>query len=142
MLSGKPGPAPTLSESTTSGFPDKAYLVTLPSTQPLTASKVQVTENGQPVLGLGVAPPGGDKSGAILLIDASNSMKGAPIQDAMAAARAFLAQRKCDLPVAIIAFNPNVNVSTDFTTNKAELSARGRRDTLRCRGHAYLRRAR
>ena len=27
--------APTLSESTTSGFPDKAYLVTLPSTKAL-----------------------------------------------------------------------------------------------------------
>ncbi len=58
---GQAGPAPTLSESTTSGFPDKAYLVTLPSTQPLTASKVQVTENGQPVVGLGVAPPGGSQ---------------------------------------------------------------------------------
>src|SRR6185437_12984409 len=77
------GPAPTLSDETTSGFPDKAFLVTLPSTQALTASKLQVTENGQPVMALGVAPPGGDKSGAILLLDASNSMKGAPIQNAM-----------------------------------------------------------
>ena len=121
MPSGR-GPAPTLSESTTSGFPDKAYLVTLPSTQPLTASKVQVTENGQPVQGLGVAPPGGDKSGAILLIDASNSMKGAPIKNAMAAARAFLAQRKSDLPVSIIVFGPDDNVLTDFTTNSADLA--------------------
>ena len=117
------GTAPTLSESTTSGFPDRAYLVTLPSTQPLTTKNVQVTENGQDVLGLGVAPPGGDKSGAILLIDASNSMKGAPIENAMAAARAFLKERKADLPVAIVVFGPDDSVLTDFTTNTADLAA-------------------
>ena len=116
------GPAPTLSESTTSGFPDKAYLVTLPSTQPLSEKNVQVTENGEPVLSLGVAPPGGDKSGAILLIDASESMEGKPIADAMSAARAFLAQRKPNLPVAVIAFNPSVNVLSDFSTEQGALS--------------------
>ena len=41
----------------------------------------------------------------------------------MVAARAFLAERKKDLPVAIIVFNPNVNVLSDFTTDKAELAA-------------------
>jgi len=115
--------APTLSESTTSGFPDKAYLVALPKTQALTAKNVQVTENGQGVLSLGVAPPGGDKSGAILLIDASNSMKGAPINNAMAAARAFLKERKSDLPVAVIVFGPDDNVLSNFTTNSADLAA-------------------
>ena len=114
--------APTLSESTTSGFPDKAYLVTLPSTKALNTSNVDVTENGQLVTGLGVAPPGGDASGAILLIDASNSMKGAPIQNAMAASRAFLGERKGDLPVAIVVFGPDDSVLTDFTTDKAQLA--------------------
>ena len=38
--------APTLSESTTSGFPDKAYLVTLPSTKALNTSNVDVTRTG------------------------------------------------------------------------------------------------
>ena len=80
-------------------------------------SKLDVTENGQAVSGLAVAPPGGSKSGAILLIDASNSMKGAPIQNAMAAARAFLAERKKDLPVAIVVFGPDDTVLSDFTTN-------------------------
>ena len=62
------GTAPKLSESTTSGFPDKAYLLTLPSTKALNTSNVEVTENTSPVTGVGVTPPGGDKSGAILLI--------------------------------------------------------------------------
>jgi tight adherence protein B len=115
-------PAPALSESSTSGFPDKAYLVTLPKTQPLTTKNVEVTENGQDVLSLGVAPPGGNKSGAVLLIDASESMEGKPIADAMTAARGFLAQRKPDLPVAVVAFNPDVNVLTDFSTQTGTLA--------------------
>jgi tight adherence protein B len=114
-------PAPKLTESTTSGFPDKAFLLTLATTQALDASKVDVTENGGDVTGLGVTPPGGDKSGAILLIDASNSMQGAPIQNAMAASRAFLAERKKDLPVAIVVFGPNDSVLSNFTTDSAEL---------------------
>ena len=116
------GAAPKLSESPTSGFPDKAYIITLPSRQALTASKLQVTESGKDVSSLAVAPPGGSKSGAILLIDASNSMKGAPIQNAMAAARAFLAERKKDLPVAIVVFGPDDTVLSEFTTNSAQLS--------------------
>jgi tight adherence protein B len=115
--------APQLSESTSAGFPDRAYLITLPSTRPLNESQVVVTENTNPVVGLGVTPPGGDKSGAILLIDASNSMKGAPINSAIAAARAFLAERKKDLQVAIVVFGPDDSVLSDFTTDGAQLQA-------------------
>lgn len=114
--------APRLTESSTSGFPDKAYLLALPKTQALNASQVQVTENSSPVVSLAVTPPGGDKSGAILLVDASNSMKGAPIKNAMAASRAFLAERKKDLPVAIVVFGPNDNVLSDFTTDGVALT--------------------
>jgi tight adherence protein B len=114
--------APTLSQSPTSGFPDKDYLLSLPKTQALSVSQVHVTENGGPVLAPAVTPPGGDKSGAILLIDASNSMKGAPITNATAAARAFLVERKKDLPVAIIVFGPNDSVLSEFTTDGAQLS--------------------
>jgi tight adherence protein B len=114
--------APKLSESPTSGFPDKDYLLSLSRTQALSASQVQVTENSQRVIGLAVTPPGGDKSGAILLVDASNSMKGAPIKNAMAAARAFLTERKTDLPVAIVVFGPDNNILSEFTTDGAQLT--------------------
>ncbi len=122
-LGQQPAPAPKLTESTTSGFPDKAYLLTLPSTQALSTSQVQVTENTNPVVSLTVTPPGGSKSGSVLLIDASNSMKGAPIANAMAASRAFLGERKKDLPVAIVVFGPSDDVLTDFTTDGAALTA-------------------
>ena len=55
-----------------------------------------MTENGGPVSGLSVSSDA-SSSGAIVLIDASNSMKGAPIAGAMVAARAFLAKGKQDL---------------------------------------------
>ena len=70
-----------------------------------------VTESGQRRVGPCRRSTGGSKSGAILLIDASNSMKGAPIKNAMAAARAFLAERKKDLPVAIVVFGPTTTSS-------------------------------
>jgi len=119
---GQGAAAPTLTESPTSGYPDRAYLVGLGNTTALTTGQVTVTENGDAVTSLAVAPPGGSASGAILLIDASNSMKGAPIQGATVAARAFLQERKADLPLAIVSFNPNVNVLSEFTTNKADLA--------------------
>jgi len=115
--------APTLTATPpTSGFPDRAYILQLPERRALTPATVDVTENGGPVTGLAVEAPG-TTTGAILLIDASNSMRGAPIAGAMAAARAFMAQRVPGLPVAVIAYNPEVRVLTDFTTDQEELTA-------------------
>jgi tight adherence protein B len=115
--------APRLTESPTSGYPDRAYLLQLPERRALTTAGVDVTENGAPVTALAVVPPGGAATGAILLIDASNSMKGAPLQGAMAAARAFLTERKPDMPVSVIVFGPDENVLEEFTTDSKELSA-------------------
>ena len=115
--------APTLTATPpTSGFPDRAYILQLPERRALTPATVEVTENGAPVTGLAVEAPG-TTTGAILLIDASNSMRGAPIAGAMAAARAFMAQRVAGLPVAVIAYNPEVRVLSDFTTDQEELAA-------------------
>jgi len=120
---GQPAGQLKLTESPTSGFPDRAYLLTLPKTQPLSTAQLSVTENDGPVVGLGVQPPGGSSSGAVLLIDASNSMEGAPIAGAMAAARAFLTERKDDLPVSVVVFGPDDTVLAEFTTDGEELTA-------------------
>lgn len=116
--------APTLTATPpTSGFPDRAYILQLPERRALTPATVDVTENGGPVTGLAVEAPGGSASGAILLIDASNSMKGASIKGAMAAARAFMTQRRANLPVAVIVFGPSDAVLADFTKDGDELTA-------------------
>jgi len=116
------GGAPTLREAPGSGFPDRQYVLQLPRSQPLSGLQVDVTENGGSVVGVGIEAPGGSSSGAVLLIDASNSMRGAPIEGAMAAAREFMAARAPDLPVAVIVYNPNVTVLTEFTTDRNELA--------------------
>ncbi|MEP7225182.1 MAG: type II secretion system F family protein, partial [Actinomycetota bacterium] len=117
------GAAPTLAEAPNSGFPDRAYLLQLPSRKALTPAGVDVTENGGAVTGVAIVPPGGKSTGAVLLIDASNSMKGAPLQGAMVAARAFLTQRKLDMPVSVIVFGPDDSTLASFTTDKATLAA-------------------
>jgi uncharacterized protein YegL len=106
-----------------SGFPDRAYLLQLPTQRTLTREQLTVTENGGPVAGpIGVEPPGSGTSGVILLIDASESMKGKPIEQAMEAARAFMKARNPKLPVAVMVYNPEQHVLTDFTTDAATLS--------------------
>ena len=113
----------TLRDASTTGFPDRAYLLQLPTQRTLAANQVTITENGGPVTAVGVEPPDSGTSGVILLVDASNSMKGAPIAGAMSAARAFLGERANELPVAIVAFNPEQTELTGFTTDSGALTA-------------------
>ncbi len=111
-----------LSEAPGSSFPDKRFILETPQARELTAAQLSVTENGADVVGLAVQPPG-TASGTVMLIDASNSMKGAPINNAMSAARAFLEVRDEDMPVAIVTFNAEQTTLSEFTTDGAALSA-------------------
>src|SRR4029077_18211674 len=72
-------------------YPDRAYILTLPSPKLLQRSQVSVTENGGPVSNLSLSRQGsqGTSSEVVLAIDASESMSGRPSTDALAAARAF-----------------------------------------------------
>jgi Flp pilus assembly protein TadB/Mg-chelatase subunit ChlD len=118
------GQVPRLQDAPETGFPDRYYLLQLPSQRTLTANQLDVTENGGAVLqdSVAVEAPDSGTSGVIMLIDASNSMKGQPIVGAMAAARAFLGERADELPVAVVAFNPEQTELTEFTTAGADLS--------------------
>jgi Flp pilus assembly protein TadB len=122
------GQTPTLSDAPGTGFPDRYYLLQLPSQRALEPSQLAITENGQPVLvdSIGVEPPDTGTSGVILAIDWSNSMKGPPVVGAMQAARSFLTRRVEDLPVAVVAFNPEQTELTDFTTDAAQLAEAAR----------------
>lgn len=117
------GKAPKLAVSPSSGFPDRGYLLQLPERRALTANGVTVSENGGPVSGLAIVPPGGAATGAVLLVDSSNSMRGAPLQGAMAAARAFLKERKANMPLSVVVFGPDDAVLAEFTTDAGELAA-------------------
>jgi tight adherence protein B len=110
----------TLKEAPDSSFPAKKFLLQLPERRALLPGQVSLSENGTLITDFTLESPG-KASGAILLIDASNSMKGAPIAGAMAAARAFVAQRNPKLPVAVIVFGPDDTVLSEFTTSQQEL---------------------
>ena len=80
--------APQLTPLASARFPDRAYVLTLPGERRLTAEDVEVRENGEPVASPSLAPAdrlGNSAFASVLVIDASRSMKGDAIANAMAA---------------------------------------------------------
>jgi tight adherence protein B len=105
-------------------FPDRAYVLTLPGKRDsaLTTDDVAVTENGKPVKNLSVlSSASAEGIGTVLLIDASNSMKGS-IDSAMAAARAFAA-RNPGQPLSVVFFNSRPTVALPLTTDGKQVKA-------------------
>lgn len=58
---------------------------------------------------------------SVLVIDASDSMAGAPIEQARAAARAFVENVRPIDPVAVVGFGSTVELLQDFTTDRDAL---------------------
>lgn len=114
-----------ITEANPGAFPDRAYILTLPKQQKLVTKDVKVTENGQAVDGLTVVPAGNlpGTSATVLAIDASNSMRGLPIEDAMAAARAFAAKRPPNAKLGVVLFSGKVSTLLEPTTNGADIKA-------------------
>lgn len=122
-------------------FPDRSYVVRLPGSRSLTSSSVVVTENGRRVSGVSLLPadaarPG--QFGAVLVIDASESMRGHAIAAAVAAGRAFVAERNPNESVAVVAFNRSAWAVQPFTTDQAKLvAALSRAPALATGTHIY-----
>jgi tight adherence protein B len=111
-------------EAGTALFPDRAYILTLPAPRkpPLTTEDVTVTESGKPVKNLAVLTSASANGiGTVLLIDASNSMKGS-IDAAMTAARAFAA-RNPGQPLSVVFFNRTPTVALPMTTDQKKIAA-------------------
>jgi tight adherence protein B len=104
-------------------FPDRGYLVDLPPGMVVEPGAVVVRENGSRVRDLAVSPvqTSGIHYGVVLAIDASDSMRGAPLEAALAAARAFLGHREADEEVGIVVFNGRVRVLHAPTSDPALL---------------------
>jgi len=98
LASGPAGAAPAslrVSEGGGATFPARALVLSLPKRSSLPASQVHVSEDGKPVTGAVVTPlasAGAHDFGVVLAIDVSPSMRGAPLEHAMAAARALAAR--------------------------------------------------
>jgi tight adherence protein B len=115
-----------LTEAGGTRFPDRSYVLSLPAGMSLDENSVDVLENGELVEQLSVVPADeaaeGD-FGVVLVIDASNSMRGAPITGAVEAARAFAEQRSTNQLVAIVTFNKAPSVLLPFTADQGEIEA-------------------
>jgi tight adherence protein B len=74
-----------------------------------------ITENGQPVAGLQEQNLGEIKA-ISTLIDRSQSMRGKPLADALAAARAFVAKKNGSDQLAVIAFGSKPLTLSPFST--------------------------
>ncbi len=78
-----------------------------------------ISENGRPVAGLQEQNLGSVKAIATL-IDRSQSMRGKPFADAIAAARAFVAAKQASDQVAVIAFGSKSLTLSPFSTVKLD----------------------
>ena len=85
----------TLTPQQGTEFPDRTFVLTLPDGRPVDPASVSVTENGQPVDGVRVAPLQSlDQAGVVLVIDASDSMHGASIETRILSAEPLPVTRK------------------------------------------------
>ena len=112
----------SLTEAKGAPFPNRSFVLSLPTSRSLTADDVNVTENGNSVPNVSLisaAEANKRAFGVVLVIDSSESMAGKPIEGAMAAARAFAARRNPRQQLALVTFNGKPNVALPFTTDPA-----------------------
>jgi tight adherence protein B len=105
-------------------FPERAFVLSLADKARLTEERLTVRENGAIVRDFSLTPAGegkGRSAGVVLVIDASESMAGSPIANAMAAARAFAGQRKPSQQLAVLAYNADTQTVLPFTTDQGEI---------------------
>ena len=116
--------SPSLAVGAGVRFPDRVYAVTLPRAVDLSPFQVDVRENGRPVSGAVVQPAdgvAGRRYGVVLAIDTSTSMHGRALRGAIAAARAFVAHRSSQQPIALVGFGGEVRVLLPFTTDAEQI---------------------
>jgi Mg-chelatase subunit ChlD len=121
-------------------FPDRTYALTLPTDSAVNPERVHVEENGEAVAGQAVSPASraAEKLGVVLVIDASRSMTGQPIEDAMEAARAFARRRNPIQPLGVVTFNSEVATLLPLTTDSDEIElALASAPPLRRETHVY-----
>jgi tight adherence protein B len=107
-------------------FPDRAFVLASTTGAPIPGEKIRVSEDGRSVGHLTVVPAGEAASrtfGVVLVVDASYSMHGASIENAMAAARAFLAHSPSSEAIGLVTFNRNVRVVARPTTERKAIAA-------------------
>jgi tight adherence protein B len=97
-----------LTPVTRSPFPERGYVVDLRANAQIAHGQVHVSENGRPIRNFTFLPAvdaSAARFGVVLVIDASDSMRGKPYRAALAAARAFVAHSQPNEKIGVVAFN-------------------------------------
>ncbi len=106
-------------------FPARALVLTIPNRATLTPAQVHVSENGRPIAGAVLRTIGsaeGSDFGVVLAIDISPTMRGAPLERAMAAARALAAQRTGAQQIGIVTFDSRATVTLPLTNDPSAIA--------------------
>ena len=105
-------------------WPDRGLVVSFPSKRVLDDEHVTVLENGKAMSPVQVTSEATNrKRGVMVVIDASLTMRGEPIRQAMIAARA-LARRRSELtPFGVIFFSRESRVALKPTTDRRRIAA-------------------
>jgi tight adherence protein B len=114
-----------LAEGGGATFPARALVLTLPPHTSVTPSQVHVSENGKPVSGVVLSSSSSaaaDDFGVVLAIDVSPTMRGAPLERAIAAARALAAQRTGAQQLGIITFDRRARVALPLTSDPSAIT--------------------
>jgi tight adherence protein B len=115
-----------LSEGGGASFPSRSLVLSVPGRSSVAASEIHVNEDGRPVSGAiakPIARAGAGDFGVVLAIDVSPSMKGAPLDRAMAAARALAAQRTGNQELAVVTFDQSAKVALPLTDDPRAIAA-------------------
>jgi tight adherence protein B len=112
--------------SSSDQLPFRAVVVGLPSDAALSPSSVHVFENGTRVKDFSLVPQSSASDtqfGVVLVIDASDSMAGAPSEGAIAAARTFAVKVQGATQLALVAFNNHTTVLLPLDRDPAQIDA-------------------
>ncbi len=116
---------PTINDAGGPAFPERAYTLHVPRQVALGPGDVTVRENGDQVENLGLKSAGAAAEGefaTVLVIDASRSMAGSPIEEAMRAARSFSDRRSPGHELAVVTFNRRVDVALPLTSDAGQIT--------------------
>ena len=89
-----------------------------------------VSENGQPVSGLNVSDPNTGTNIA-LAVDVSRSMKGKPLNQALAAAQQFTVDKRQKDEFTVLSFGDSVSAASSLTSDPTSIAAGLREVTSR-----------
>ena len=107
-------------------FPDRAFVLASTNGAAIASSAIHVTEDGRAVRQPSIVPADQTVNrtfGVVLVIDASASMRGAAIDNAMAAARVFQAHSPASRALGLVTFNRAVRVVAPPTTDRKAIAA-------------------